>query len=155
MRDRHPDVLEVEYEVGVAESKKRVAAIFLLPVWPLQPSGRYFLPFSGPYDCRIADIRLEIFPVRKPNVTNLNLWTGSRIRKPEVVYKVLVKVRNDAEFTIIRNIRDKNHRGHTGSRFAKPEVVEKTANVTTSGSPGVTSSRIRRLRSRRVWSSGE
>jgi len=40
-------------------------------------------------------------------VTNLNLWTGSRIRKPEVVYKVLVKVRNDAEFTVIRKTSDK------------------------------------------------
>ena len=34
-----------------------------------------------------------------------------------------VKFRNDAEFTIIRKIREKNHRGQTGSRFAKPEVV--------------------------------
>jgi len=31
--------------------------------------------------------------------------------------------RIDAEFAIIRKIREKNHRGQTGSRFAKPEVV--------------------------------
>ena len=28
--------------VGVAESEKRVAAIFLLPVWPLEPPGTLF-----------------------------------------------------------------------------------------------------------------
>jgi len=35
VRDRPHKV----YEVGVAESKKLVAAIFLLPVWPLEPPG--------------------------------------------------------------------------------------------------------------------
>ena len=54
---------------------------------------------------------------------SLNLWTGSRNRKPEVVSKVPEMARNDAEFAIIRKIRDKNHRGQTGNRFAKPEVV--------------------------------
>jgi len=44
----------VEQEVGVAESKKVVAAIFLLPVWPLAPPGRWFLPYFGRYDRRIA-----------------------------------------------------------------------------------------------------
>ena len=34
-------------KVGVAESEKRVAAIFLLLVWPLEPPGRSFLPYSG------------------------------------------------------------------------------------------------------------
>ena len=38
---------------GVAESEKRVAAIFLLPVWPLVPSGGSFFalfwPVLSPY----------------------------------------------------------------------------------------------------------
>ena len=32
-------------EVGVAESEKRVAAIFLLPVWPLEPLDAVFFSF--------------------------------------------------------------------------------------------------------------
>ena len=35
-------LLSVKSEFGVAESEKRVAAIFLLPVWPLEPQGRSF-----------------------------------------------------------------------------------------------------------------
>ena len=46
----------VKSEFVVAESGKRVTAIFLLPVWPLEPPGRSFLPYSGPYDCSIADV---------------------------------------------------------------------------------------------------
>ena len=44
-------LLLVKSEFGVAKSEKRVTAIFLLPVWPLEPPGRSFLPYSGLY-CR-------------------------------------------------------------------------------------------------------
>jgi len=37
--------------------------------------------------------------------------------------KVPEMARNVLKFTIIRKIRDNNHRGQTGNRFAKPEVV--------------------------------
>ena len=43
VRDRPNNVLGVEWEVGVAKSKNRVAAIFLLPVWPLELPRRTFL----------------------------------------------------------------------------------------------------------------
>ena len=56
-------------KVGVAESEKPVAAIFLLPVWLLEPPGRYFLLVSCPYGCSIADRRLEILPIKKPGAT--------------------------------------------------------------------------------------
>ena len=59
--------------VGVAESEQRVAAIFLLPVWPLQPPGRSFLPYSGRHCRRIAHGRLEMLSIRKPGAPNLNL----------------------------------------------------------------------------------
>jgi len=39
-------LLLVLKEVGVAESEKRVAAIFLLPVLALEPPKRSFLPYS-------------------------------------------------------------------------------------------------------------
>ena len=39
-------------EVEVAESEKRVAAIFLLPVWALEPPKRSILPYSGSYGLR-------------------------------------------------------------------------------------------------------
>ena len=42
-------------QVGVAESEKRVAAIFLLSVWTLEPTKRSFLPYSGSYGCLMAD----------------------------------------------------------------------------------------------------
>ena len=35
-------LLLVKSEFGVAESEKRVASIFLLPVWPREPPGRSF-----------------------------------------------------------------------------------------------------------------
>ena len=59
--------------VGVAESEQRVAAIFLLPVWPLQPPGRSFLPYSGLHCRRIAHGRLKMLSIRKPGAPNLNL----------------------------------------------------------------------------------
>ena len=66
-------LLLVKSEFGVAESEKRVAAIFLLPVWPLEPPGGCFLPYSGLYCRRIAHRRLEMLSVRKPSAPNLNL----------------------------------------------------------------------------------
>jgi len=50
--------------------------------------GHPFLPYSGPYGCRIADRRLEMFPMRITDATNLNLWTGSISRKVEVLSKM-------------------------------------------------------------------
>jgi len=58
---------------GVAESEKRVAAIFLLPVWPLEPPERSFLPYSGLRCRRIAYGRQEMLSVRKLGAPNLNL----------------------------------------------------------------------------------
>ena len=40
-------LLSILTQVGVAESEKRVAAIFLLPVWALEPPERSFRPYSG------------------------------------------------------------------------------------------------------------
>jgi len=40
-------LLSILTQVGVAESEKRVAAIFLLPVWALEPPERSFLPAAG------------------------------------------------------------------------------------------------------------
>jgi len=47
-------LLSDKSKVGIAESEKRVAAIFLLPVWALEPPERSFLPYSGSYDCLMA-----------------------------------------------------------------------------------------------------
>ena len=91
----------------MAESKNRVAAIFLLPVWPVALPGRSFLPYSDPYGCRIADRRLHMLPMRKPGATNLNLWTGSGIQKPEVLSKMSEIVRNVVKFAVIQKMRDK------------------------------------------------
>jgi len=60
-------------KVGVAESEKPVAAIFLLPVWPLEPPGRFFWPYSGLHCRRIAHGQIEMLSVRKPGAPNLNL----------------------------------------------------------------------------------
>jgi len=73
---------------NVAVSEKRVAAIFLLPVWPLEPPGRSFLPYSGLYCRGIAHRRLEMLSIRKPGAPSLNLWPESTIQKPEVLSKV-------------------------------------------------------------------
>ena len=53
-------LLLVLEQVGVAESEKRVAAIFLLPVWALEPPKRSFRPYSGSYGCLVADRRPKI-----------------------------------------------------------------------------------------------
>jgi len=73
---------------GVAVSEKRVAAIFLLPVRPLEPPGCSFLPYSGLYRRGIAHTRLEMLSIRKPGAPNLNLWPESTIQTPEVLLKV-------------------------------------------------------------------
>ena len=45
--------------------------------------------------------------MRKLGATNLNLWTGSRIQKPEVLSKMPEIVRNVVKFNVIRKMRDK------------------------------------------------
>ena len=54
--------------------------------------------------------------MRKLGATNLNLWTGSRIQKPEVVSKMPEMVQNVVKFNVIRKMRDKKV-------MVKPEVV--------------------------------
>ena len=76
-------LLLVKSEFGVAESENRVAAVFLFPVWPLEPPGRSFLPHSGLYCRGIAHRRLEMLSIRKPGAPNLNLWPESTIQKPK------------------------------------------------------------------------
>jgi len=53
-------LLSILPQVGVAVSEKRVAAIFLLPVWALEPAKRSFLPYSGSYGCLMAGTRPEM-----------------------------------------------------------------------------------------------
>ena len=100
-------------KLGVAESEKWVAAIFLLPVWPLEPPGRSFLPYSGLYCRRIAHRRLEMPSVRKPGAPNLNLWPGSTVQKPEVLTKVPEIAGNVVKLTVIRKTRVKSRHGQT------------------------------------------
>ena len=107
MRDRPHNVLDVESEVWVADSKNRVVAIFLLPVWLLALSGRSFLPYFGPCCCRIAYLGHGMLPIRKLGATYINLWTGSKIQKPEVLSKMPEIIRNVVKFTVIRKMRDK------------------------------------------------
>ena len=74
-------------EFGVSESEKRVAAIFLLPVWHLKPPGRTFLPYSACIvACRTSTARNAFYT--KTGCTKLNLWPESTIQKPEVLSKV-------------------------------------------------------------------
>ena len=101
-------LLFVKSKLGVAESEKRVAAIFLLQVWPLEPPGGSFLPNSGLYCHHIAHRRLEML---SSGATNLNLWPGSTIQKPEVLSKVQEMVRNVLKLTVIRKTRVKSRRG--------------------------------------------
>jgi len=55
-----------------------------------------------------------MLPIRKSAARNLNMWTGSRSRKPKVLSKVPEIVRNAVKFTFIRKMRQ-NSRGQTGS----------------------------------------
>ena len=109
--------------VGVTELEKRVAAIFLLPVWPLEPPGGSFLFYSGLYCRRIAHRRTQMLSIRKPGAPNINLWPGSTIQKPEVLTKVPEMVPNVVKLTVIRKTLVKSRRGQTWSWFAKPDVV--------------------------------
>ena len=115
-------LLLLKSEAGIAKSEKRVAAIFLLPVWPLQLSRRSFLPYSGLYCRHIGRRRLEMLSVRKPGATNINLWTVCTIQKAEVLSKVPEMVRN-VKLTVIRKTRVKSRPGQTSSGLAKPEVL--------------------------------
>ena len=74
------------------------------------------MPHSGPYGCRIADRRLEMLPIRKTDATNLNLWSGSRSRKLELLSQMPEIVRNAVKFTFIRKVCDK-------IVVVKPEVM--------------------------------
>ena len=100
-------------KVGVAESEKRVAAIFLLMVWRLELPVGPFLPYSGRYRRRIAHRRLEMLSIRKPGTPDLNLWPGCTTQKPEVLSKVPEMVRNVVKLTPIRKTRTKCRRGQT------------------------------------------
>jgi len=95
-------LLLVKSEFGVTESEKWVVAIFVLPVWPLDPPGRSFLPYSGLYCHGIAHRRLEMLSIRKTGAPNLNLWPASTTRKPEVLSKVPEMVQKVAKLTEIR-----------------------------------------------------
>jgi len=99
--------------VWVAESEKRVAAIFLLPVWPIEPPEGSFLPYCGLYCRRIAHLRLEMLSLRTPGVQNLNIWPESTIQKPEVLTKVPEMVQNVVKLIAIRKTRVKSRRGQT------------------------------------------
>jgi len=100
-------------KVGVAESEKRVAAIFLLPVWHLEPPGGPFLPYSGLYCRRIAHRWLEMLSIRITGAPNLNLSPGSTVQKLEVLTEVPEMVRNVVKLTVIRKTRVKSRHGQT------------------------------------------
>jgi len=57
-----------------------------------------------------------MLPISKPGATNLNMWTGDRIQKPEVLSKMPEIVLNAVKFTFIRKMRDK-------IVVVKPEVM--------------------------------
>ena len=95
-------LLLVKSKFRVAELEKRVATIFLLPVWPIEPPGGSFLQYSGPYGCSIADSRFEMLPTTKSAASGLNMWPRSTIQKPEVLTKVPEMVRSVVKLTVIR-----------------------------------------------------
>jgi len=64
-----------------------------------------------------------MLPISKPGATNLNVWTGSRIQKLEVLSKMPKIVQIVVKLTTIRKTRVKSHRGQTWSGFAKLVVV--------------------------------
>ena len=94
-------LLLVKSKFGVAESEKRVAAIFLLPVWPFEPSGSSLLLYSGLYCRGITHQRLEMLSIRKRGAPNLNLWSESTIQKPHVLSKVPEMVRKVVKLSVI------------------------------------------------------
>jgi len=97
-------LLLVKSEFGVAESEKRVASIFLLPVWPREPPGRSFCLFAlfWPVLRSIVHRRLEKLSIKKPGAPDLNLWPESTIQKKVVITKVPEMVRKVVKLTVIR-----------------------------------------------------
>ena len=70
-------LLSVLTQVGVAESEKRVAAIFLLPVSPLEPRKRSFRPYSGSYGCLVARRRPKnVAQPSTPTTLSVNWYFG-------------------------------------------------------------------------------
>ena len=70
--------------VCVDESEKRVTAIFLLPVWPIEPPERSFFalfwPVLSPY---ITSMVRNAF-YKDTGCAKSKSWAGSTIEKPEV-----------------------------------------------------------------------
>jgi len=95
-------LLLVKSEFWVAESEKRVAAIFLLPVWPLEHPGRSFFTLFWPVLSRYRTSTARNAFYKKTGCTNLNLWPESTIQKPEVLSKVHEMVRKVVKLTVIR-----------------------------------------------------
>jgi len=48
-----------------------------------------------------------MLPIRTTDATNLNLWTGNKSGKPEVLLKMPEIVLNAVKFTFIRKMRNK------------------------------------------------
>ena len=59
--------------------------------------------FCGILACIVAvsHRQLEMLSIRKPGATNINLWTGSTIQKPEVLSRVPEMVQNVVKLTVI------------------------------------------------------
>ena len=74
-------------KVGVAKSRNWVAAIFLLPVWPLAPSECSLLPYSASYRRLIAHRRLEMLSIRTSGAQNLNLGPEVQFRNRKYFQK--------------------------------------------------------------------
>ena len=74
-------------KVVVAESEKRIVAIFLLPGWPFASSERSLLPYSASYCRLIAHRRLEVLSVRTPGAQNLNLGPEVQLRNRKYFQK--------------------------------------------------------------------
>ena len=101
--------------VWVDESEKRVTAIFLLPVWPLEPPERSFFalfwPVLSPY-CT-STVRNAFY--KDSGCAKSKSWPGSTIEKPEVHSKMPEVVRNAVKFIFIRKMREKSRCRQTGS----------------------------------------
>jgi len=94
-------LLLVKSEFGVAESEKRVASIFLLPIWPREPPGRSFcLILACIAQYRTSTARKAFY--KKPGAPDLNLWPESTIQKKVVITKVPEMVRKVVKLTVIR-----------------------------------------------------
>jgi len=89
-------------KVGLAESEKLIAAIFILPGLASRAPGVLLLPYSGLYCRGIIHRRLEKLSIRKPGAPDLNLWPESSIQKLEILSKVPEMVRKLVKLTVIR-----------------------------------------------------